>query len=373
MAHDVFISYSSKDKPIADAICNNLEGAGIRCWIAPRDIAPGEDWPTAITRAISQSCVMVLVFSAHSNSSEHVSRELFLAADHKLVIIPFKIDNVQPEPGLQYYLARTHWLDALNPPTQEQINLLVNRVNSIVPATQKEEKKEPVKIFPEAQPQPVTPPVPETPPAQETHPKRSRSRWRWLWILGILLIISGLAIWFFVDNPLGNKKVVENSPTFTHTLDFAAKISGFGGTLYEGPGENYPVIGPVLADVKIIAKVEGCAWLAVTTSTDSKSGWIKANQLTYSVACADIPPAQIPPTPTLDFTAKIKDRGVPLYEGPGDTYPLIGVVLADVQIVGQTDGCEWLKVDSRAFKKVGWLEAGKMNFSVTCAEISALP
>ena len=77
MAHDVFISYSSKDKPIADGICAHLEGAGIRCWIAPRDISPGEDWPTAIDRAISQSRVMVLVFSAHSNSSEDVSRELF--------------------------------------------------------------------------------------------------------------------------------------------------------------------------------------------------------------------------------------------------------------------------------------------------------
>jgi hypothetical protein len=48
MAHDVFISYSSKDKPLADGICANLEAVGIRCWTAPRDIGPGEDWPTAI-------------------------------------------------------------------------------------------------------------------------------------------------------------------------------------------------------------------------------------------------------------------------------------------------------------------------------------
>ena len=26
MAHDVFISYSSKDKPVADAVCAGLEG-----------------------------------------------------------------------------------------------------------------------------------------------------------------------------------------------------------------------------------------------------------------------------------------------------------------------------------------------------------
>ena len=41
MAHDVFISYSSKDKPVADAACATLESSGVRCWIAPRDVAPG--------------------------------------------------------------------------------------------------------------------------------------------------------------------------------------------------------------------------------------------------------------------------------------------------------------------------------------------
>ena len=81
MTHEVFISYSTKDKPIADGICANLEAKGVRCWIAPRDIAPGEDWPTAITRAISVSRIMVLVFSSNSNSSEDVGRELILAAN----------------------------------------------------------------------------------------------------------------------------------------------------------------------------------------------------------------------------------------------------------------------------------------------------
>jgi formylglycine-generating enzyme required for sulfatase activity len=133
MTHDVFISHSSKDKTIADAICANLEAAGVRCWIAPRDIAPGEDWPRAIANAISQCRVMVLIFSANANSSDQISRELSMASDYNLAIIPFKIDNVKPEPGKQYYLGRTHWLDAMNPPTQSQVNVLVERVKSIIP------------------------------------------------------------------------------------------------------------------------------------------------------------------------------------------------------------------------------------------------
>jgi hypothetical protein len=44
MTHDVFISYSSLDKAVADAACAALEAYGIRCWIAPRDIVPGKEW-----------------------------------------------------------------------------------------------------------------------------------------------------------------------------------------------------------------------------------------------------------------------------------------------------------------------------------------
>lgn len=49
MAHDVFISYSSEDKTVADAVCAKLEGQEIRCWIAPRDVPPGKDSYTSGT------------------------------------------------------------------------------------------------------------------------------------------------------------------------------------------------------------------------------------------------------------------------------------------------------------------------------------
>ena len=187
MAQDIFISYSNKDKPIADAICAHLEVAGIRCWIAPRDITPGEDWPTAITRAISQARVLVLVFSAHSNASEDVSRELFLAANQKLVIIPFKIENIEPEPGKQYYLARTHWLDALNPPTQEQIQNLVERVKTLVPLKGPEDPEDQTRRGSSLAP---AIPVRE---GKQTPGKHRSSGWFLLALTGI--IVAGLLGW----------------------------------------------------------------------------------------------------------------------------------------------------------------------------------
>ena len=132
MAHDVFISYSHKDQPIANGICAKLEADGLRCWIAPRDIDPGEDWPTAIATGIAGSKVMVLVFSQSSNMSEEVSRELYLAANSKVIIIPFVIEKVRPEASKAYYLGRTHWLDAMNPPTNAQIGQLIERIRSLM-------------------------------------------------------------------------------------------------------------------------------------------------------------------------------------------------------------------------------------------------
>ena len=46
--HDVFISYSTKNKNVADAVVANFEQHGIKCWYAPRDILPGEEWVSAI-------------------------------------------------------------------------------------------------------------------------------------------------------------------------------------------------------------------------------------------------------------------------------------------------------------------------------------
>jgi hypothetical protein len=88
MAHDVFVSYSSKDKPIADAICNGLENDGIRCWMAPRDILPGTNWGESIINAIGASKAMVIVFSANFNSSTQVLREVERAVSKNVIIVP---------------------------------------------------------------------------------------------------------------------------------------------------------------------------------------------------------------------------------------------------------------------------------------------
>jgi hypothetical protein len=132
MAHEVFISYSSKDKPTADAMCARLEAHGIRCWIAPRDVLPGEPYGEGIVNAIHSSRLMVLIFSAGSNSSQQVMREVERAVSTGIAILPFRIEDVPLSPSMEYFISAPHWLDALTGPLEEHLERLAATVEAIL-------------------------------------------------------------------------------------------------------------------------------------------------------------------------------------------------------------------------------------------------
>lgn len=109
---DVFISHSSKDKVIADKMCEALEAKGLKCWIAPRDITPGSEWAVAISDAIATIKVMVVIYSANSAASTQVPKELGLADKRGKFIVPYKIDDMELTGAFDYYLAGAHWIVA---------------------------------------------------------------------------------------------------------------------------------------------------------------------------------------------------------------------------------------------------------------------
>jgi predicted ATPase len=111
-AHDVFISYSSRDRARADAICAALEADGVRCWIAPRDGTPGASYAKFLVDAIAASRLVVLVFSRNANASEAVLNELEIAFSRGIAVLPVRIEDAQPTDSAEFYLKRRHWLDA---------------------------------------------------------------------------------------------------------------------------------------------------------------------------------------------------------------------------------------------------------------------
>jgi TPR repeat protein len=134
LAHDAFISYSSEDKAAADAACATLETAGIRCWIAPRDISPGAEWGAAIVDAIDHSAVMVLIFSTNANESRQIRREVEHAVSMGVTVVPVRIDQAEPMRSLAYFMAGVHWLDALTPPLENHLQGLAVSIKAFLSA-----------------------------------------------------------------------------------------------------------------------------------------------------------------------------------------------------------------------------------------------
>jgi TIR domain/Methyltransferase domain len=129
---DVFVSYATEDQEIAEDIRAHLEGEAIPCWIAPRDIQPGDNFPAKIVHAIDRSRVFILVLSAAANRSSYAAREVARAADRGIPIVPFRAEDVPPSDSLALYLSNVHWLDALSGPRAQHLERLGQTIKGML-------------------------------------------------------------------------------------------------------------------------------------------------------------------------------------------------------------------------------------------------
>ena len=79
----LLISYASQDAAVAERLCAALEAAGLRCWIAPRDVRAGESYAAAIVEAINSCRMLVLLLSQGAIDSPHVLREVERASSKR--------------------------------------------------------------------------------------------------------------------------------------------------------------------------------------------------------------------------------------------------------------------------------------------------
>jgi len=132
MDHDVFISHAHKDKSIADAICEKLEAARVKCWLAARDISAAEDWTEATRNAIGSSRVIVLVLSENANAAPHIEREIAHAFYTKRIIIPLRLTETLPRRDFLFYLGNVRCFDVFSPPAEQHLEALTASINGLV-------------------------------------------------------------------------------------------------------------------------------------------------------------------------------------------------------------------------------------------------
>jgi hypothetical protein len=130
IAASIFISYASKDRAAAHTICDALEHRGFDCWIADRDIGPGENFQVSIVHAIRSAKVMILVFSANAANSEEIKKEVVLAGQSRLVVIPVRVEDVTPDEAFAYEMATRQWVDLFDD-WEHSIQRLVHQLEAV--------------------------------------------------------------------------------------------------------------------------------------------------------------------------------------------------------------------------------------------------
>src|SRR5437764_471438 len=112
--YDVFLSHSSKDKPVVRAVAERLRGDDLRVWFDEWELKPGDSIPSKIEEGLKNSRVLVLCMSAHAFGSDWAKLEshTFRFRDplnRERRFIPLRLDESPIEDSLAQFLY-INWL-----------------------------------------------------------------------------------------------------------------------------------------------------------------------------------------------------------------------------------------------------------------------
>jgi hypothetical protein len=97
MAHDVFLSYSRKDKDTMQRLRDGLRQAGIIVWTDENLKVGTPAWEAAIQEAIENANCLIVLLSPDSKKSKWVGREIAYAENFKITILPVLISEKEKE------------------------------------------------------------------------------------------------------------------------------------------------------------------------------------------------------------------------------------------------------------------------------------
>ena len=103
MAIDVFISCSTRDRDVAEAIGRTLESRGVSYW-SPLELGPGQP-----AKAPGAFRMVVLAFSARANKSRRVRTEIQHAIDRQMPIVTLCVEDVAPRQPFDRLAESAYW------------------------------------------------------------------------------------------------------------------------------------------------------------------------------------------------------------------------------------------------------------------------
>ncbi|MBS1787659.1 MAG: SUMF1/EgtB/PvdO family nonheme iron enzyme [Acidobacteria bacterium] len=109
---EVFISYAFEEAEFANQLVADLQAKGLACWIDTDKIRAGDKWTPALSEAILNSYVVVVIATRKSLHSEWVQKEITWAITNKIPIIPFLREDVKKE-SRYFPLIDCQWVSPL--------------------------------------------------------------------------------------------------------------------------------------------------------------------------------------------------------------------------------------------------------------------
>lgn len=108
--HEVFICYDDHDLETADEVLAKFEENNIKCWINHRD-ADLTNSHESISKALTDSRLIILILSIHSINSKSVFNELYGVFSRGIPIIPFRIDKSKGYGNLSFFIRNNMEID----------------------------------------------------------------------------------------------------------------------------------------------------------------------------------------------------------------------------------------------------------------------
>lgn len=125
----IFVSYAHKDKQAVYDIIARLQKKGARIWY-DKGIRAGDDWPDEIGKHLIASSAVVVMLSANSINSKYVRREINVADDSSMKIIPVLLDDSKLPTGVKLQLGLSQMLQRTRYSIRTFIEKLFNVIDS---------------------------------------------------------------------------------------------------------------------------------------------------------------------------------------------------------------------------------------------------
>ena len=106
MRTKIYLAYSDRDKKEAAHVADILEKKGFPCFMASRDLLPGQNYIESITTAIQNAPMMIVIAGDNTFDSHQIIREISYASQmNKPILTAMLSPNVDLRGPASYYLA----------------------------------------------------------------------------------------------------------------------------------------------------------------------------------------------------------------------------------------------------------------------------